>query len=47
MSALRVAIAKRGLHELGLSLAEIARHVGVSTSAIARAVKRQEQRSAE
>ena len=47
VSALRVAIAKRGLDELGLSLAEIARHVGVSTSAIARAVKRLEQRSAE
>jgi REP element-mobilizing transposase RayT len=43
VSALRVAIAKRGLDELGLSLAEIARHVGVSTSGIARAVKRLEQ----
>ena len=37
---LRVQIAKRGLDELGLSLAEITRHVGVSTSGIARAVKR-------
>jgi len=40
VSALRIKIAKRGLDELGLSLAEIARHVGVSTSGIARAVKR-------
>ena len=40
VSTLRVHIAKRGLDELGLSLAEIARHVGVSTSGIARAVKR-------
>jgi IS30 family transposase len=37
---LRIKIAKRGLDELGLSLAEIARHVGVSTSGIARAIKR-------
>lgn len=41
--ALRIHIAKRGLDELGLSLAEIARHVGVSTSGIARAVKRLEE----
>jgi REP element-mobilizing transposase RayT len=40
VSALRIRIAKRGLDELGLSLAEIARHVGVSTSGIARAIKR-------
>jgi REP-associated tyrosine transposase len=40
---LRMQIAKRGLDELGLSLAEIARHVGVSTSGIARAVKRFEE----
>ncbi len=39
VSALWVRIAKRGLDELGLSLAEIARHVGVSTSGIARAIK--------
>jgi putative transposase len=44
---LRVQIAKRGLDELGLSLAEIARHVGVSTSGIARAVKRMEAGVAE
>jgi REP element-mobilizing transposase RayT len=41
--ALRIQIAKRGLDELGLSLAEIARHVGVSTSGIARGVKRYEE----
>ncbi len=40
VSKLRINIAKRGLDELGLSLAEIARHVGVSTSGIARAIKR-------
>jgi REP element-mobilizing transposase RayT len=40
VSALRIRVAKRGLDELGLSLAEIARHVGVSTSGIARAIKR-------
>lgn len=40
---LRVQIAKRGLDVLGLSLAEIARHVGVSTSGIARAIKRLEE----
>jgi putative transposase len=36
-------IAKRGLEELGISMAEIARHVGVSTSAIAKAVLRMEE----
>jgi len=41
--ALRVQIAKRGLDELGVSLADIARHVGVTTSGIARAVKRLEE----
>jgi REP element-mobilizing transposase RayT len=40
VSSLRINIAKRALDELGLSLAEIARHLGVSTSGIARAVKR-------
>jgi putative transposase len=40
VSTLRIKIAKRGLTELGLSLAEIARQVGVSTSGIARAIKR-------
>ncbi|MBM4330954.1 MAG: helix-turn-helix domain-containing protein [Deltaproteobacteria bacterium] len=40
VSRVRIQIAKRGLDELGLSLAEIARYVGVSTSGIARAIKR-------
>jgi len=40
VSRVRIKIAKRGLGELGFSLAEIARHVGVSTSGIARAIKR-------
>jgi putative transposase len=43
VSALRAKIAKRGLDELGLSLTEIARQVGVTTSSIARAVARMEQ----
>jgi len=40
---LRAVIGKRGLDELGLPLAEIARHVGVSTSGIARAIARLER----
>lgn len=40
VSRTRIKIAKRGLEELGMSLADIAREVGVSTSGIARAVKR-------
>jgi REP element-mobilizing transposase RayT len=43
ISALRATIAKRGLDELGLSLAEIARHVGVTTSSIRKAVLRLEE----
>ena len=43
ISALLAKIAKRGLDELGLSLAEIARHVGVTTSSIAKAVARLEE----
>jgi len=43
ISTLRATIAKRGLDELGLSMAEIARHVGVATSSIARAVARSEE----
>lgn len=43
----RAAIGKRGLDELGLSMAEIARHVGVSTSSIARAVARLEEEGRE
>ncbi len=38
ISALRATIAKRGRDELGLSLAEIARHVGVNTSSIRKAM---------
>jgi putative transposase len=36
VSTLRATIAKRGLDELGLSMAEIARYVGVTTSSIAK-----------
>jgi hypothetical protein len=39
VSRLRATIAKRGLDELGLSMAEIARHVGVTTSSIAKMVE--------
>jgi hypothetical protein len=39
----RATIAKRGLDEAELSMAEIARHVGVTTSSIAKAVSRLEQ----
>ena len=38
VSTVRARIAKRGVDELGLSMAEIARHVGVTTSSIAKAV---------
>jgi hypothetical protein len=41
-STLRATIARRGLDELGLSMAEIARHVGVTTSSIAKAIARLE-----
>jgi putative transposase len=40
VSALRARIARRGVDELGLSLAEIARHVGVNTSGVAKAIAR-------
>ena len=43
VSALRARIAKRGVDELGLSMAEIARQVGVTTSSIAKAVARLEE----
>ena len=43
VSTLRARIAKRGVEELGLSMAEIARHVGVTTSSIAKAVARLEE----
>ncbi len=42
ISGLRAAIAKRGRDELGLSLAEIARHVGVNTSSIRKAILKRE-----
>ncbi len=42
-STLRATIARRGLDELGLSMAEIARHVGVTTSSIAKAIARLEE----
>jgi REP element-mobilizing transposase RayT len=42
ISNLRAKIAKRGLEELGLPYAEIARHVGVNTSSIRKAVLRLE-----
>ncbi len=43
VSSLRAKIAKQGLDELGLSMAEIARHVGVTTSSIAKAIARLEE----
>jgi putative transposase len=43
VSAPRARIAKCDLHELGLSMAEIARHAGVTTSSIAKAVARLEE----
>lgn len=45
VSALRMKIAKRCIDELGLPLADIARHVGVNTSSIAKAIARAERRS--
>ena len=44
ISSLRATIAKRGLDELGLPFAEIARHVGVNTSSIRKAVLKLEQK---
>ena len=43
VSTLRAVISKRSLDELGLTMAEIARHVGVTTSSIAKAVARFEE----
>jgi len=40
VSQLRAEIAQRGMKELGLPAAEIARHLGVATSSITRAVER-------
>jgi DNA-binding transcriptional regulator YiaG len=38
VSGTRVKIARRGLEELGLSCAELARHLGVCTSSISRVI---------
>ena len=43
VTTVRARIAKRGVEELGLSMAEIARHVGVTTSSIVKAVARLEE----
>ncbi len=40
VSRTRAEVARRGIEELGLSAAEIARHLGVATSSITRAVAR-------
>ena len=42
VSAIRLIVARRGRNELGLSGAEIARHLGVNTSSINRALAREE-----
>jgi hypothetical protein len=42
-SMVRARIAKRGVDELGLSMAEIARHVGVTKPTIVKAVARLEE----
>ena len=43
VSTVRARIVKRSVDELGLSMAEIARHVGVTKSNIAKAVARSEE----
>jgi len=40
VSQARAEIARRGMKELGLPAAEIARHLGVATSSITRAVEK-------
>lgn len=45
VSDMRAIIARRGLDELGLSMAEIARHVGVNTSSITRIIAKMEKRA--
>ena len=42
VSLVRAEVAYRGVNELGLSAAEIARHLGVATSSITRAIGRME-----
>lgn len=44
VSRVREVVAYRGVEELGLSLAEVARHVGVVTSSVVRAVERERGR---
>ncbi len=44
VSDIRTKIAKRSLDELGLSMAEIARHLGVNTSSITRTIAKIEKR---
>lgn len=43
VSTVRSQVAWRAIHELGLSSAEIARHLGVATSSITRAIAKREQ----
>jgi putative transposase len=43
VSDLRATIARRGVDELGLTMAEIARHVGVTTSSIAKIMSHREE----
>jgi REP-associated tyrosine transposase len=45
VSDMRAMIARRGLDELGLSMAEIARHVGVNTSSITRTIAKMQKRT--
>jgi len=44
VSDMRARIARKGLDELGLSMAEIARHLGVNTSSITRTIAKMEKR---
>ena len=45
VSQARAEIARRGMKEIGLSAAEIARHLGVATSSITRAVEKMGNRA--
>ena len=47
VSDMRANIARRSLDELGLSMAEIARHLGVNTSSITRTISKMEKRGGE
>lgn len=44
VSDMRANIVRRSLDELGLSMAEIARHLGVNTSSITRTIAKMEKR---